>query len=74
MVSPTRVAAPWRFEDTAMEIIMATGEILSFLQIARATGATIYTVATLSINAEIMPEKRDIKIVVHITFGERLSI
>ena len=53
---------------------MATGEIFSFLQIARATGATIYTVATLSIKAEIMPEKRDIKIVVHITFGERLSI
>ena len=50
-------------------MIMGTGDILSFLQIARPTGATIRTVATLSMNAEMIPENRDMKIVTHITFG-----
>ena len=34
----------------------------------------MYTVATLSIKAEMMPAKRDINIVVHITLGERLRM
>ena len=41
VVSPTRVAAPCRLEDTAMEIIIGTGEMRIFLQMARATGAII---------------------------------
>ena len=53
VVSPTSVAAPCRLEETAIERIIGTGEIFSFLQIAMPTGATISTVATLSINAEM---------------------
>ena len=69
VVSPTSVAAPCKLEETAMARIMGTGEIFSFLQTASPTGATIRTVATLSINAEITPENRDMKMVTHITFG-----
>ena len=72
VVSPTSVAAPCRFEDTAMQRIMVTGEILSFLQMARPTGATISTVATLSMNAEMIPEKADMSTVTHSTFGASL--
>ena len=54
-----------------MQMIMATGLILSFLQIARPTGATMRTVATLSMKAEMMPEKSDIRMVTHMTFFER---
>ena len=70
VVSPTSVAAPWRFDETAMLMIIGTGLILSFLQIARPTGATMRTVATLSMKAEMMPEKSDIMIVTHMTFLE----
>ena len=73
VVSPTKVAAPWRFEETAIERIIGTGLILSFLQIAMPTGATMSTVATLSMKAETMPAKSDIRIVTHITFFARRS-
>ena len=52
---------------------MPTGLMLSFLQIAIPTGATIRTVATLSMKADTMPENRDIRIVTHITFFALLS-
>ena len=55
-----------------MDRIMETGEIFRVLHMARATGATISTVATLSINADTMPEKRDMKMVTYMTF-EALS-
>ena len=64
VVSPTRVAAPWRFDETAMQIMLGTGEMLSFLHSASATGAIIRTVATLSTNAETMPAK-----IAHLTLG-----
>ena len=60
VVSPTSVAAPCRLEETDMERTMGTGEILSSRQIATATGATISTVATLSMKAEISPANSDI--------------
>ena len=60
VVSPTSVAAPCRLDETAMDRIIPTGLIFSFRQIAMPTGATISTVATLSMNAEIRPENRDI--------------
>ena len=44
------------------------GEIFSFLQTAIPTGATIRTVATLSTNADMNPENRDMKMMTHITF------
>ena len=59
VVSPTRVAAPCRLEETAMDRIIPTGLIFSFRQMASPTGATISTVATLSIKALMMPAKRD---------------
>ena len=55
VVSPTSVAAPCKLEDTAMPMIKGTGLVLSFLQMANATGAIIKTVATLSTKAEITP-------------------
>ena len=69
VVSPTRVAAPCRFEDTAIDRIIDTGEISSFLHTASATGAIMSTVATLSINADTAPENRDIRMMTHMTFG-----
>ena len=68
VVSPTSVAAPCRFEETAMDRIIGMGEIFSFLQTAIPTGATIRTVATLSTNADMNPENRDMKMMTHITF------
>ena len=59
VVSPTRVAAPCRLEETAMASSIPTGLILSFLQMARPTGAIISTVATLSMKAETIPAKSD---------------
>ena len=56
-------------DETAILMIMATGLIFSFLHTASPTGATIRRVATLSINADIKPENKDINIVTHITFG-----
>jgi hypothetical protein len=55
-------------------MIIDTGDILSFLQIASPTGAIINTVATLSIKADTIPAKRDIKMVTHIREGATLSI
>ena len=69
VVSPTSVAAPCRLEETAIHRTMATGEIFSFLQMASATGATITTVATLSMKAEIRPANRDIYMVTIMTLG-----
>ena len=69
VVSPTKVAAPCKLEETAIARSMETGLIFSFLHIARPTGAIIRTVATLSIKAETAPAKRDIKIITHITVG-----
>jgi len=73
VVSPTRVAAPCRLDETAMETSSGTGEMSSRSAIASATGATIRTVATLSTNAEIMPANRDSATATHMTFGVFLS-
>ena len=69
VVSPTRVAAPCRLEDTAMPMMKGTGLVFSFLQICMATGATISTVATLSTKAEMTPENRDSATAAHMTLG-----
>ena len=69
VVSPTRVAAPCRLEETAIAIIKGTGLVFSFLQISMATGAIIRTVATLSTKAEIMPANRDSETAAHWTLG-----
>ena len=55
VVSPTSVAAPCRLEDTAMAMSTGTGEIFSLRAMARPTGATIKTVATLSTKALMTP-------------------
>ncbi len=64
-----QVAAPWRLDDTDIAIMPGTGDIFNFLDIVSATGATIRTVATLSIKAEIIPAKRDREMIAHLTFG-----
>ena len=69
VVSPTRVAAPWRLEETAMAMIMGTGLIFNRLEMAMATGATMRTVATLSTNAEITPANRASITTAHLTLG-----
>ena len=69
VVSPTRVAAPCRFEDTAMAMITGTGLVFSFFATASPTGATISTVATLSTKAEMMPENRLSATTAHWTLG-----
>ena len=69
VVSPTSVAAPCRFEETAMDRIIDTGEMLSFLHTASATGAIIRTVATLSINADTAPANSDMRMMTHMTFA-----
>ena len=69
VVSPTKVAAPCKLEETAIAIIKGTGFVFNFLQISRATGATISTVATLSTNAEIIPAKSAMATAAHLTFG-----
>ena len=56
-----------------MEMIMATGLMFSFLHTASPTGATMSTVATLSIKAEMRPAKRDMLIVTHMTLGHLSS-
>ena len=55
VVSPIRVAAPCKFDDTEMAIKAFTGDIFNFLQIASPIGATIKTVATLSTKADTIP-------------------
>ena len=57
-------------DDTETERIIPTGLILSFLHMARAIGATIRTVETLSINADMIPAKRDMRMVTHIAFSD----
>ena len=73
VVSPTSVAAPWRLEETEMQMSRLTGEIFSFLASARPTGAIMSTVATLSMKAETTPAKRERMTAAHMTFGERFS-
>ena len=69
VVSPTRVAAPCRLDDTAIAIIIPTGLIFSLREISRAIGAIMSTVATLSIKAETIPANRDSDTMVHFTLG-----
>ena len=69
MVSPTKVAAPCKLDETAIAIINGTGFVFNFLQISRATGAIINTVATLSTNAEITPANKAIATAAHLTLG-----
>lgn len=69
MVSPTKVAAPCRFEETAIAITLGTGDIFSFFAMVTATGATIKTVATLSTKAEIIPANKAKDIMAHFTLG-----
>lgn len=52
-----------------MAIMLGTGEILSFFAMVSATGATIKTVATLSIKADMMPAKSDNEMMAHFTLG-----
>ena len=73
-MSPTKVAAPCRFDETAMAMIKGTGLVLSFLHISRAMGAIIRTVATLSINAETIPAKSERATAATITFGTLFMI
>ena len=74
VVSPTRVAAPCRFAEIEMAIIGFTGEIFSFLERRTAMGASIKTVATLSIKAEIKPAKSERLTMIHFTSGSPLMI
>ena len=69
MVSPTSVAAPCRFDDTAMAMIMPTGLIFCFLAMARAMGAIISTVATLSMKADTNPANSESMMTAHLTLG-----
>ena len=71
VVSPTSVAAPCRLEDTAMAMITGTGEIFSLRAMARPTGATMSTVATLSTNALMTPAKSASTHTAHWAFGTR---
>ena len=68
VVSPTKVAAPSRFENIDIDIITGTGLIFNFLHIVKATGAIIKTVATLSTNALTIPANTAKYIVIHLTF------
>lgn len=69
VVSPVRVAAPSKFENIAIQIIGITGEIFDFLATTKTIGAIIYTVATLSINAETTPANNDKTTVIHLMLG-----
>ena len=71
VVSPTSVAAPCRLEDTAMAMITGTGEIFSLRAMARPTGATMSTVATLSTNALMTPAKSASTHTAHWALGTR---
>ena len=68
VVSPTSVAAPCRLDDTEIERIIPTGSIFNFLHMASPIGATISTVDTLSMKADIMPAKSDMRMVTHMAF------
>ncbi len=52
-----------------MEMIMGVGFILSLREKDRATGATINTVDTLSIKADIAPAKRAREMITHFILG-----
>ena len=69
VVSPTRVAAPCKLDETAMQMSSATGDTLSFFAIDSATGAIIRTVATLSTNADTTPANTDSATATHMTLG-----
>ena len=71
VVSPTSVAAPCRLEETAMEMITGTGEIFSLRAMARPTGATMSTVATLSTKALMTPANSASIHTAHLTSGTR---
>ncbi len=53
----------------AMQIRLGTGEIFSFLEMFKATGAIISTVATLSTKAETTPAKIEREMIAHFMFG-----
>ena len=55
--------------DTAIAIIIPTGLTFNLFETARAIGAIIRTVATLSINADTIPANNDNNTMVHLTFG-----
>ena len=69
VVSPTRVAAPCRLDETAMLMMTGIGEIPSLLHIARPIGATMRTVATLSTKADMTPAKSVSMATAHMVFG-----
>ena len=52
-----------------MAISTGTGEIFSLREIARPTGATISTVATLSTNALMTPANSASTVTAHLTLG-----
>ena len=52
-----------------MQMMGATGEMWSFRHMARATGAIMSTVATLSTKAEMNPANRDRDRTAHLTLG-----
>ena len=69
VVSPTKVAAPCKLEDTAIAMMPGTGEMLSFLERLSAMGATMSTVATLSTNALTNPANSESAMIAHLTLG-----
>ena len=66
VVSPTNVANPWMLANTDTAITNGTGDILVFLAMSNAIGATISTVATLSTNAETIPANAANKMIAHL--------
>mgnify|MGYP007128602244 CR=1 FL=1 len=56
--SPIKVAAPCKLEEMAMVIRRGTGEVFSFLAIAKAIGVSMSKVETFSSKALIPPAKR----------------
>lgn len=57
-----------------MHMTLSTGDILSFFDMVTATGATISTVATLSINADMIPENNESETIAHFTLGTQFII
>ena len=68
-MSPT--SAPCKLDDTAMAMSTGTGEIFSLRAMARPTGATIKTVATLSTKALMTPANNASMHTAHRTSGTR---
>ena len=69
VVSPTRVAAPSRFENIDIARIIITGDIFNLRATLIAIGAIISTVATLSMKALINPLNTASAITAHLTLG-----